>query len=42
MKSSSVPHIRIARVDYGNPADCTALVMLLAAAGQASFMQKWL
>jgi GNAT superfamily N-acetyltransferase len=31
MKSSSVPHIRIARVDYGDPADCAALVMLLDA-----------
>jgi GNAT superfamily N-acetyltransferase len=31
MKTSSVPHIRIARVDYGAPTDCTALVMLLDA-----------
>lgn len=31
MKPSSVPHIRIARVDYGALADCAALVMLLDA-----------
>jgi GNAT superfamily N-acetyltransferase len=31
MKPTSAPHLRIARVDYGAPADCAALVMLLDA-----------
>lgn len=31
MESSSIPPVRIARVDYGTPADCAALVMLLDA-----------